>query len=268
MRRIRGGTGAPGPAAEMPFLDHLEELRTRILWSLAALLVGVGIGFWLVMRFDVLGLLIDPVRPYLTDGKLHVLGPMDAFMITLKLAIIVGALLASPVVVQQMWAFVSPALLPHEKRAIVPTLALGLVLFAGGVAMAYFAALPVSLRFLMGFQEESLQPMLTVGPYFGYVIRLLLAFGFVFELPVVMLLLSVLGIVDSQMLVAKRRHAIVLMVIVASLITPGDIILLTLFLMVPLILLYELSITLCRMVERRRAAAEDVESEQWAPGTM
>ncbi|HEX6940335.1 MAG TPA: twin-arginine translocase subunit TatC [Longimicrobiales bacterium] len=265
MRRI----WSPAPnTAEMPFLDHLEELRTRILWSLAALLVGVGVGFWLVMRFDVLGLLIDPVRPYLPDGKLHVLAPTDAFMITLKLALLVGALLASPVVVQQLWAFVSPALLPHEKRAIVPTFALGLVLFAGGAAMAYFAALPVSLRFLLGFQTDSLQQMLTVGPYIGFVIRLLLGFGLVFELPVVVLLLTLIGIVDSKMLASKRRHAIVLMTIVASLLTPGDIVLMTLFLMAPLILLYELSITLARMVERRRAAAAETESEQWAPGTM
>jgi sec-independent protein translocase protein TatC len=186
----------------------------------------------------------------------------------LKLALIVGVLLASPVMIQQAWAFVSPALHPHEKRAILPTFALGLVLFAGGAAMAYFAALPVSLRFFMGFQQDSLQPMLTVGPYIGFVIRLLLGFGLVFELPVVVLLLSLIGVVDSKLLAEKRRYAIVIMTIIASLITPGDVILLTIFLTVPLILLYELSISLAKMVERRRALADGVESEQWAPGTM
>ena len=110
--------------------------------------------------------------------------------------------------------------------------------------------------------------MLTVGPYISFVVRLLLGFGLVFELPVVVLLLAAIGIVDSKMLASKRRHAIVLMTIVASLITPGDVILLTVFLMVPLILLYELSISLARMVERRRAARTEVESEHWAPGTM
>lgn len=265
--KLGGGDKGRG-AAEMPFLDHLEELRTRILWSLGALLVGVCIGFWLVVKFDVLGFLIEPVRPYLADGKLTVLGPTEPFLITLKLAIIVGALLASPVVAQQAWAFVSPALLPHEKRAIVPTFALGLVLFLGGAAMAYYAALPVSLKFFQGFLTDSLQSMLTVGPYIGFVVRLLLGFGLVFELPVVVLLLTAIGIVDSKMLVSKRRHAIVLMAIAASLITPGDIILLTIFLMVPLILLYELSISLARLVERRRAARVEAESEHWAPGTM
>mgnify|MGYP001104034358 CR=1 FL=1 len=264
--KLWGGKGR-GPA-EMPFLDHLEELRKRILWSLAALLVGVGIGFWVVVKFDVLSILIKPVLPFLSDGKLTVLSPTEPFLITLKLAIIVGVLLASPFVIQQAWAFVSPALLPHEKKAIVPTFALGLVLFACGASMAYFAALPVSLKFFQSFLTGSLQSMLTVGPYISFVVRLMLGFGLVFELPVVVLLLTAIGVVDSKMLAAKRRHAIVVMTIVASLITPGDVVLLTLFLMVPLILLYELSISLARLVERRREARPEVESEHWAPGTM
>src|SRR5690606_39413700 len=109
----------------MPFLDHLEVLRMRILWSLLALLVGVCIGFWVVVKFDVLGLLIEPVRPYLADGKLTALGPTEPFMITLKLALIVGVLLASPVVIQQAWASVSPALSPPGRRPSAPTSAPG-----------------------------------------------------------------------------------------------------------------------------------------------
>lgn len=260
----------PAPnVAEMPFLDHLEELRTRIIWALAALMVGVVIGFVVVTRFDVLGLLVDPIRPYVADERLGYLSPTDPFFITLKLAVLVGALLASPVLVYQIWAFVSPALLKHERRAIVPTFYLGLVLFAGGVALAYFAALPVTIEFMMGFQTETLQPTVVIGPYMSFVIRLLLAFGLVFELPVVILLLAMVGVVDSAMLASKRRYAIVIMTIVASLITPGDVIVLTLFLMVPLILLYEVSIGLAKVVERRRARyMEELESEQWAPGTM
>ncbi len=255
--------------AEMPFLDHLEELRWRILWSLAALLVGVGIGFWLVNRFDVLGLLIEPLRPYLPDGKLVYLSISDPFFITLKLALIVGALLASPIIIYQGWAFVSPALMAHERRAIVPTFYLGLVLFVVGMAMAYFAALPVTVDFMAGFQESAMTPNLTATANVGFVVRMLLLFGLVFELPVVVLLLALIGIVDSKMLASKRRYAIVLMTILASLITPGDVIVLTVFMMVPLVLLYELSIGLAKMVERRRARlASEFESEQWAPGTM
>ena len=237
----------------MPFLDHLEELRWRVLYSLIALVVGAIIGFLVVTEYDVLGLLVAPVQPYLPAGqKLVYLSPMDPFFLTLKLALLIGMLLAAPVIIYQIWVFVSPALHREERRAIVPSFYLGLVLFVIGVALAYFAALPVTLKFGMSFQTESLEPNLTIGPYLALVVRMLLAFGAVFELPVVILILSAFGIVDPAMLRSKRRHAIVLIAIVASVITPGDVVLLTLFLMVPLILLYELSIGLSGMMERRR----------------
>src|SRR5687767_6326026 len=150
-------------AGEMPFLDHLEELRWRILWSLLAVLVGTLVGFAVVTRYNVLEILIHPVRPYLHGEKLNYLSPGDPFFITLGLAITVGLLLAFPVVVSQIWRFVSPALLPREKRAIVPALYMGLVLFAGGVALAYYLVLPMTLKFMMGFQSASLQQNLVVG---------------------------------------------------------------------------------------------------------
>ena len=239
----------------MPFLDHLEELRHRILWSLVAILAGVGVGFWLVVHFDVLNLLIEPIRPFLEGEKPKYLSPTDPFFITLKLAIIVGLLLALPIVVYQIWAFVSPAMHPHERRVIIPTLYLGLVLFLAGMALAYFLALPMSLKFLMGFQTEALEQNIVFAAYMSFVVKMLLGFGLIFEMPVVILILSLLGVVDSKMLATRRRHALVVNAIVASLITPGDVIVLTLFMMVPLILLFEMSIGLAKLVERRRARA-------------
>lgn len=249
---------------EMPFLDHLEELRSRLFRAVGALAVGAVVGFFLVTHFDVLGLLVDPIRPFIGDSKLKYLSPMDPFFISLRLALIVGALLASPIIIYQLWAFVAPALLPKERRAIIPAFYLGLVLFAAGVALAYFAALPVTFEFMLGFQTESLEQNIVIDRYLNQVIRILLAFGLVFELPVVIMVLAVIGVVDSGMLAAKRRHAIVIMTIVASLITPGDVILLTVFMMIPLILLYELSIWLAKLVERRRReeAEEDAEAEE------
>ncbi len=253
------------PGGEMPFLDHLEELRGRLFWALGALAVGIGIGFWIVTQFNVIDLLIAPLEPYIEGSRLMFLGPADPFFITLKLAVVVGLLLSFPVLVYHVWAFLSPALLDHERRAIVPALYLGLVLFAAGVAMAYFAALPVALKFLLGFQVESLEPMITVGPYFAFVTRLLLAFGAIFELPVVVLILATLGLVTSDFLREKRRHALVLVAIAASLITPGDVVVLTAFMMLPLFLLYELSIWLTRIVERRRAreTVNDAAEDRW-----
>lgn len=244
---------------EMPFLDHLEELRWRVLWSLLAVVIATVIGFFLVTRFNVLNLLILPIEPFLQGEKLKYLSPTDPFFITLKLAVITGLLLASPVIVYHVWSFLSPALLPSEKRAIIPSLYLGVVLFLAGVAMAYYVALPVTLRFTMGFQTESLEQSIVVGHYMSVVIRLLLAFGLVFEMPVVILVLAVLGLVTPEFLAEKRRYAIAAIVVVSSVITPGDVITLTILMMIPLMLLYEMSIVLTRVVVRgreSRAAAE------------
>src|SRR3989304_3326095 len=132
--------------AEMPFLEHLEELRWRILWSLAALVVGAVAGFWGVQHYDVIGLLKRPILEFLPSSRLFYTHPTDAFVITLKLSLMVGAVLASPVIVWQAWAFFSPALYEREKRYIIPVLFGGLVLFVTGVTMAYVWVLPVTKR--------------------------------------------------------------------------------------------------------------------------
>ena len=241
--------------AAMPFLDHLEELRWRLLWGLLALLVCAIIGFFIVTRFNVLGLLTSPIEPFLEGDRLKTLNPIAPFLITLKLALVVGAVLASPIIIYQIWAFLSPALLPTEKRAIVPSLYFGLLLFMAGAAMAYFIALPITLEFTMGFQREALEPAIEVNAYLGVVIRMLLVFGVVFELPVVILALTYLGLVTPEFLAEKRRHAIAIITIGAAFITPGDVITVTILMMIPLVLLYELSIYLSKMVVRRGSAA-------------
>jgi sec-independent protein translocase protein TatC len=242
---------------EMPFLDHLEELRWRILWSLLAATVGAIAGFVLVMKLNVLGILIEPIQPFLGGTRLKYLSPTDPFFITLRIGIVTGLLLASPVVIYQGWAFFSPALLPSEKRVIVPALYMGLVLFGVGVVAAYKVALPMTLKFTMSFQTEALEQSITIGPYLEVVMRILLAFGAVFELPVVILILSALGLVTPEFLASKRRHAIAAIAVTAALLTPGDVITLTIMMMVPLILLYELSIVLSRLVTRKRHAAQE-----------
>lgn len=241
------------PAGEMPFLDHLEELRWRILWSILAVLIGSLVGFFLVTHFNVLEILINPVRPFIAGEKLKYLSPGDPFFITLKLAITVGLILAFPIVVSQVWGFVSPALMPRERRAIVPALYLGLVLFCAGVALAYFIVVPMTLKFMMGFQTATLEQNIVIGPYMGFVVKILLAFGILFELPVVVMVLAALGLVTSKFMAEKRRYAIATMAVVAAFVTPGDAVTLTIFMMGPLLILYELSIGLAKLVERRRA---------------
>jgi len=260
------------PKGEMPFLDHLEELRWRILWSILALVVCTGIGFALVVYFEVLELLVQPVREAWNDPDLRLiyLSPADPFFVMLRLAIYCGVILSLPIVVYQVWAFLSPALEKREKRAVIPALYLGLLLFIAGVTLAYFAALPVTLEFFQNFLNESLQGQLEINKTLGFIVKMLLAFGAVFELPIVIMILSALGLVTPAFLRAKRRHAIVLITVLASFITPGDAITLTIMMMLPLVLLYEFGIVLSVGIYRgkRKRAAEYEASLDGPPGAL
>ena len=196
--------------AEMPFLEHLEELRWRILWSLLALVVGSMIGFWVVQHYDVLSLLKRPIAPLLPDGKLYITRPTDAFVITLKLAVLVGAVLAAPVITWPVWGFLSPALYKREKRFLVPALLAGLLLFLGGALMAYLWILPTALHLLFTFQRPDLAFIITAEEYFSFASLLILAFGLVFEMPLVIVLLAAFGIVDPRFFARHRPIALVL----------------------------------------------------------
>ena len=253
---------------EMPFLDHLEELRWRVLWSLLAVVVGTVMGFFLIRYLGVLELLIEPIRAALPDDpdfRLIYLSPADPFFITLKLSVVVGVILAFPIIVYQVWSFLSPALESHEKRAIVPAMYLGLVLFAAGVALAYFVALPVTIVFFQTFEGGLMEAQYEIGKTLALITKILLGFGIIFELPVVVMILSALGLVTPEFLRAKRRHAIVAITIAASFLTPGDVITLTIMLMVPLFFLYEFSIYLSRIIWRRKRAREDAEGGEEDP---
>ena len=241
---------------EMPFLDHLEELRWRIFYMLIAVGIGTVTGFLLVQYLGVLEILIRPIRPMLQTGELAYFSPATPFFITLKLAVVVGILLALPIVVYQLWAFLSPGLRHEEKRVIIPSLYFSLVLFCLGVAMAYFFVLPIALVFLAGFQQQFLVPTIEVGEYLTFVTRILIAFGAVFQLPVVVMILSAMEIVTPAFMRRTRRHAIVGITVLASLLTPGDIAS-TLLMMGPMVLLYEVSIIISQLIYRRKAAREE-----------
>src|SRR5574341_728649 len=238
--------------AEMPFLDHLEELRWRILWSLLALILGSVIGFYVVEHYDVLAVLKRPIEPLLAGGKLFYTRPTDPFIITLKLAVLVGAVLASPIILWQLWAFLSPALYAREKRFLIPILIAGLILFVGGALMAYLWVLPTALKLLFSFQRPDLEPIITADEYFSFASLFILAFGVVFELPRVIVLLAAFGVVHPNFFAKNRPIALVVGAIVAALLTPPDAVSMMMML-VPLMVLYEIGIIVGRLLWRARS---------------
>jgi sec-independent protein translocase protein TatC len=241
------------PSGEMPFLDHLEELRWRIIYSLGALIAGVAAGFVIAWRFELLKVLQKPVLPYLGGQNLVYLHPAAPFSVLLQLAFVVGIAFALPVIIYQAWAFLSPALYRNERRVVIPLMIAGFLLFVAGASMAYFFALPVMLGFFATLGAESLTPMISVSEYFGFVAGLCVSFGLAFEVPIVLVGLNALGIVSARKLGSFRRYALVLAWITAAIITPGDMLTATIALAVPLYFLYEGSVAVAYIIEARRA---------------
>jgi Tat protein translocase TatC len=243
-------------AGEMPFLDHLEELRSRILRSLLAVIACFGLGLWLVNRFRLVDILKEPIARYLEGGQLTVLSPTEPLMILFKLGFIVGLVLASPILLWQLWAFLSPALYEKEKKTLVPALFVGLLLFLGGGIAAFVFIVPQALRVLMSVQAGSFNTMITFDAYFSFVMQVVLALGISCELPLLMIILASLGIVSTPMLNRIRPYAVVGSFIAGAILSPGADVLSMLMLTIPLMLLYELGVAGVWVVQRRRLKAD------------
>jgi len=241
-------------SAEMPFLDHLEELRWRILWSLAALVVAVIGAFIALQKFDIFMFLERPILPYLGGSKLKYTHPGDPLSVLITASFSIGIVVSLPVILYQAWAFLAPALYKHEKRLVLPVIFGAIALFVSGVALSFYVVLPLAISWLMGLaaNTDALEPMITYREYFSFAVNMSLAFGLCFELPIVILLLATLGIVTPEFLRKYRRHALILCVVAGALLSPGDLIWTTMLLAAPLYLLYELSVILTALVYRRR----------------
>jgi sec-independent protein translocase protein TatC len=244
-------------AAEMPFLDHLEELRWRIIWSLGALVGGVVVSFALLLKFErpVLLWLQGPILPFLHGRRLMNTHPGEGFSILMQTALIGGIIIALPVIIYQIWIFLSPALHKHEKRIGIPVIVGAVLLFVCGAALAWYLVLPMTLRFLTGIGDDAFDQMITASEYFGFIISLVLAVGAVFELPILVLLLSTFGLVTPKFLAKYRRHALAGSYVIAAFITPGDLLVTNVILCVLLYMLYEVSIVLSWLVFRKRERA-------------
>ena len=258
------------PGHEMPFLDHLEELRKRLFWMAGAVIIGVVVAFALLSKLDIIRLLERPILPLLHGQKLIYTHPGTSFHILLNASLVLGLILASPIIVGQLWGFLAPALYSHEKRVVAPVVLAMVALFLAGVALSYFVVLPLTLQFLMGIESTALTPMISATEYFDFAISMCLAFGLVFEVPIAILALTALGIVTPQFLSRYRRHAVVICLTAAAFITPGADPYSLFALAIPLYVLYEVSVFVAifayrkRQKRRDRREAEDNASNQSA----
>lgn len=255
----------PNEAKKMPLLDHLIELRQRLFYAFLGILVAF-IGCWFISQ-DILAFLLRPLNEAWMDEYGERLPEViythltEAFFTQVKLAFFGALVVAFPFIAAQIWAFVAPGLYRHEKSAFLPFLAATPILFAIGAALLYYLLLPVAWSFFIGFQqtggpdEAPLVLLPKVGEYVSLVMQLIFAFGLCFQLPVLLTLLTRVGIIGSDTLKQKRRYAIVIVFVVAAIVTPPDPIS-QLSLAVPLVLLYEVSVWLAVLVERRRAQQE------------
>jgi len=242
----------------MPFLDHLEELRWRILKSLLAVAIAFLFTFWLTTAsgLDIIAIAVRPIQPYLHGKHLVYTHPVEKFTLLLQAAGVLAVVIAGPAVGYQVWAFLSPALSKQERRVLIPVLVGAAVLFLAGIAMSVFVFVPVTMSLMDKLPGGSLDAMLTASDYFGFLFAISLAFGVMFELPILILALTAIGLVTPQLLTKYRRHAIVATLVVCEIVTPGDFVISTLMLWIPVYGLYELSIIVSRFVYRSRLKRE------------
>lgn len=233
----------------MSFLDHLEELRWRILKSIIALVVASGVG--LAFSGRLLEVLVLPLRRLEEPPKLIFLKPVGMFVVRMEAALLAGALLASPFILYQMWRFVAPGLLEHERRAFPLAVGAASLCFLGGASVAYWVVLPIALRFLVGLGTEYVRAQFDIAHYVGFLLRLCLAFGVVFQLPVFSYFLTRLGVLTPKFLQRSRRYAVVAVVVLAALLTPPDVAS-QLLMAGPLLVLYEASIWVSKLADRNR----------------
>lgn len=247
--RSRGGRDRERTQPEtMTLIGHLTELRNRIVISLVAVAVGGVAGF--LLYGPVLEILQNPYCEISERCTFVVTDPLESFSIRLKVSAYLGLLLASPVVLWQLWRFVTPGLYPREKKYAVPFVISGAILFVLGAALALWT-FPQALQFLVGVGGDSVEPLYSPGKYISLIIFMMLAFGLGFEFPIVLVFLQIAGILSWQKLVQWRRYAIVLIVVFDAVITPSGDPLSLLALAVPMYLFYEVSILIGRFILKK-----------------
>jgi sec-independent protein translocase protein TatC len=249
------------PTEKMTFFDHLGELRTRLLYSVAAVAVGAVVGLYFADRaFEFLAQpILEALKEAGMASRLVYTSPLGPLQLYITVGLYLGLVLASPVVLHQLWLFVAPGLYRHERRAVLSFVFSGVFLFLGGIVFGYFVLLPITLKFLLSIQGP-FAPMISINAYFDMVLVILLGLGLIFQLPILVFFLSLFGLVTPAFLWRNFQYAVLVIAIAAAVITPTtDVLTMSIF-MAPMIVLYLLGIGVSALVVRGKAAREGAKS--------
>jgi sec-independent protein translocase protein TatC len=244
---------------KLPFTDHLDELRKRLIRCAIAIFIGFAVSYLFKERiFDVLA---APLINVMGHGDTMIFtGIPEAFFTYLKVSLLAGIMLATPVILFEFWMFVAPGLYQNEKKLLFPIVLISSFFFMGGALFGYFIVFPFGFQFLLGFASENIQAMPSMREYLSFSAKLLLAFGLVFEMPIVITFLARLGIVTTAGLKKNRKFAILMIFAGSAFLTPPDVVTQTMM-AIPLMILYEISILGARVFGRRSPSTDDAPSE-------
>jgi len=240
---------------KQPFLGHLEELRKRLV--ICAIAIGIGFSISYVFAKQLFSYLILPLTKVLPeDSRLIFTNLPEMFIAYIKVALVAGIILAIPIIFYQLWMFLAPALYQKEKRYIIPFVLFSSILFAAGALFGYLVVFPYGFKFFISFATEDIQALPSVKQYFSFAIRLLLAFGLVFEMPIVVLFLTKIGLITPNKMKKFRKFAILGSFILSAILTPPDVAT-QLMMALPIIILYEISIFLSKAIYRKKEEESD-----------
>jgi len=253
------GAAAPEPppdqeddGARMSFLDHLEELRRRLMISAGAVFVAFLLSFAFINRlFEFIMRPLQAVLP--AGGKLIYTEPAEAFLLYMKVAALVGLFIAAPVVLWQLWQFIAPGLYANEKRFAIPFVLFSTFFFAAGALFSHFVVFPWAWRFFAGFSTDYMQFTPKIGPVFSLYVRMMLAMGVVFEMPTLVLFLARIGLVTPRFLIRNTKYAVLAIFIIAAVLTPGPDIVSQMLMAGPMVLLYAISILIAWVFQKKKA---------------
>jgi sec-independent protein translocase protein TatC len=240
-----------GADGKMSFLEHLDELRKRLIWSIVALFAGFFVALFFIDR--IFGFIMRPLAATLPPGrKMIYTEPTEAFLLQLKVAALAGIVIAAPAVMWQLWLFIAPGLYRREKRLALPFVMSSSLLFVAGAAFNHYIMFPVAFRFLGGFSTDYMEFLPRIAPVFSLYAQLLLAFGLIFQMPVLVFTLARLGLVTARFLWRNTKYAILIIFIISAVVTPTSDPVNQTLMAVPMVVLYVVSIVIAWMFGKRR----------------